>query len=45
MEKSVVLGFVCCAVSGLIAGNVCHSLFCLIAVVIAIIGGALIVWR
>lgn len=45
MEKNVILGFVCCAVSGLIAGNICHSLACFFAVIIAITGGALIVWR
>ena len=45
MKKHIVLGFVCSAVSGFIAGGICGSWVCFIAVVIAITGGALIVWR
>ena len=43
MEKERILGFVCCAVSGLIVGNVCRpSLFCFLAIVLAITGGWLV---
>lgn len=45
MEKKRILGFVCCAISGFIAGYVYDSLFCFLAVVIVITGGALIAWR
>jgi len=45
MEKYKLLGFICCATSGLIAGNICHSLACLLAVIIAVIGGASIAWK
>ena len=45
MEKHIIFGFICCATSGLIAGSICESWFCILAVIIAIIGGALIACR
>ena len=45
MKRYAVLGFTCCAVSGMLQGIYCESWFGLLVVIIAIIGGGLITAR